>query len=541
MKAKQPKAKKAKTKQSKSIGKPKRFTAPRPAVEGEKAIDGMGLGETNSPGPKKAPLATKAGSTPVKTGSSPAKTGSGPAKTGYKGKKQPALKSGTQMLPKGSVILNCETMTPEGKGVVNWQGQTLQVSGVLPGERAAANVVRKKFSTDVRVTAIENPSPNRVKPPCPYAGTCGGCQLQHMSLTAQYQFKFDQVKYLMLPFGETQPIMTMDNPLRYRNKSHTTFSQGPRGQLQAGIYAENSHDVVPVEACLVQTTTADAIIKTIKVLLPSFKLQPYDEDSGMGHLRHVLIKTGFESKQVMVVLVVSTHQLPSKNNLVKALLQAHPEITTIVMNVNPNKTSMVLGPNEVVLHGKGTIDETLCGLKFRISPKSFFQINPIQTAKLYDAAIEMAGFSWTDTVVDAYCGIGTIGMLAAKHVKTVIGVELNKDAVADAQENAKVNGIKNIRFVQADAGAHLLKMAEANETVDVLLMDPPRSGSDVAFLEAVATIAPKKIVYISCNPQTQARDVKILVEKGYTVERIQPVDMFPFTFHVESVVKLVKK
>ena len=287
-------------------------------------------------------------------------------------------------------------------------------------------------------------------------------------------------------------------------------------------------------------TEADAIINDIRGLLKSFKIKIYNEDTGYGLLRHVLIRRGFSTGEIMVVLVLGSPVMPSKNNFVKALRKLHPEITTVILNVNDKRTSMVLGDRETTIYGKGYIEDVLCGLKFRISSKSFYQINPVQTEKLYGKAMELAGLSGTERVIDAYCGIGTIGMVAAKSAKEVIGVELNPDAVRDAVKNAKHNQMKNIRFYQEDAGRFMEKMAALGEKADVVFMDPPRSGSTEQFMKSVVTLAPKKIVYISCDPQTQARDLKYLTRHGYKAMGAYPYDMFPFTKHAENIVLLTK-
>jgi len=292
---------------------------------------------------------------------------------------------------------------------------------------------------------------------------------------------------------------------------------------------------------MIENQKADEIILTVRKLIKDFKMKVYDEDSGYGLFRHVLIRTGHISGQILVVLVLASPILPAKNNFIKALRNAHPEITSIVLNVNDRKTSMVLGEREIILYGKGYIEDTLCGLTYRISPKSFYQVNPIQTEKLYQTAIDFAQLTGNEIVLDAYCGIGTIGMTAASKAKEVIGVELNKDAVKDAIANAKFNGIKNVRFYNKDASDFIVDMAQQKAKCDVIFMDPPRSGSTEKFMDCVALLAPKRVVYVSCDPQTLARDLKYLVKKGYKVEKIQPVEMFCFTKHTENVVVLERK
>lgn len=373
---------------------------------------------------------------------------------------------------------------------------------------------------------------------CSLAKKCGGCDFQGIPYEKQLQKKQKEVQTLLKPYCPVEPIIGMENPFHYRNKVHAVFDRMRNGQVISGVYQEGTHRVINVDECQIEDQKADAIIRDIRGLLRSFKIKTYDEDTGYGLLRHVLIRRGFVSGEIMVVLVLGSPILPSKNNFVKALRKLHPEITTIVLNVNDKKTSMVLGEKETVLYGKGYIEDTLCGLTFRISPKSFYQVNPVQTEILYGKAMEYAGLTGKERVIDAYCGIGTIGMIAAKQAKEVIGVELNKDAVRDAIRNAKRNGMKNITFYQKDAGEFMVQMAAQGEHADVVLMDPPRAGSDEAFLSSVIKLSPERIVYVSCNPVTLARDLKYLTKHGYQAQVCQPVDMFPWTGHVESVVLL---
>lgn len=376
---------------------------------------------------------------------------------------------------------------------------------------------------------------------CKVAKKCGGCQYQGVPYEKQLSEKQKAVRQLMQPFCKTAEITGMQDPYHYRNKVHAVFARKKDGTIISGVYEEGTHRVVPVEACQIEDKKADAIINDIRGLLKSFKIKTYNEDTGYGLLRHVLIRRGFTTGEIMAVLVLGSPVMPSKNNFVKALRKLHPEITTVVLNVNDKRTSMVLGDRETTIYGKGYIEDVLCGLTFRISSKSFYQINPVQTEKLYGKAMELAGLTGKERVIDAYCGIGTIGMVAAKSAKEVIGVELNPDAVRDAIKNAKRNQMKNIRFYQDDAGRFMEKMAAKGEKADVVFMDPPRSGSTEQFMKSAVTLAPQKIVYISCDPQTQARDLKYLTKHGYKAMGAYPYDMFPFTKHAENIVLLVKQ
>ena len=375
---------------------------------------------------------------------------------------------------------------------------------------------------------------------CPVSSKCGGCQWINRPYGEQLQSKAVRFRKMMEPFCKTEGIIGMEEPEHYRCKVHAAFGEDRKHNAISGIYEERSHRIVSVDSCLIENEKADAIVVSVRGLLKSFKIRPYNEDTGYGLLRHVLVRVGHATGQILVVLVLSSPILPSKNNFVKALLKLHPEITSIVINVNDRNTSMVLGEREQVVYGKGYIEDRLCGKVFRISPKSFYQVNPVQTEKLYGKAMEYAALTGKETVLDAYCGTGTIGLIASEYAGRVIGVELNGDAVRDARMNAKQNQVKNIEFYQNDAGKLLLQMAEQGEKLDVLFMDPPRSGSNREFLDAVVRICPGKIVYISCNPETLVRDLKILTGQSYRVERSVAVDMFPFTEGIESVSLLTR-
>ncbi|MDD6811454.1 MAG: 23S rRNA (uracil(1939)-C(5))-methyltransferase RlmD [Lachnospiraceae bacterium] len=377
--------------------------------------------------------------------------------------------------------------------------------------------------------------PEELEKLCPAAKKCGGCRYMGVTYQEQLHKKQKQVERLLGRYGRIKPIVGMENPMHYRNKVHAVFAFDKKQGILSGIYQEGTHQVVPVETCLIENEQADRIIQTVKRLAKSFKYKAYNEDTGYGLLRHVLIRTGYHSKEVMVVLVLSSPILPSKNHFVKELCKLHPEITTIVVNVNDKKTSMVLGDKQQVIYGKGYIEDSLCEKVFKISPKSFYQVNPVQTEKLYGQAISYAGLTGKEVVIDAYCGIGTIGIAASDKAGKVIGVELNTDAVKDAVSNARRNGAKNVDFYQNDAGKFMLQLAAAKEKIDVVFMDPPRSGSSEEFLDAVIALKPSQIVYISCNPETMARDLQYLSkkEKRYKIEALTPFDMFPYTECIE--------
>ena len=376
---------------------------------------------------------------------------------------------------------------------------------------------------------------------CPLAKKCGGCQLQNMTYDRQLKWKQARCEILLKKFGKVEKIIGMDNSYHYRNKVQAAFGRTKSGKIISGVYQSGSHRIVSVDSCMTEDVTADKIIVDIREMLPKFKIWTYDEDKGTGFLRHVLVKRGFSSGEVMVVLVGASGYFPMKKKFTAALLEIHPEITTIVLNINPKDTNLVLGEKEEVLFGNGYIEDTLCGCVFRISPKSFYQINPVQTEKLYGKAMELAELDKSTSVLDAYCGIGTIGLVAAKTAGKVIGVELNRDAVKDAISNCKRNGMENARFYCADAGDFMQELAANGEKFDVVFMDPPRSGSSKKFIDSLVASAPEKVVYISCNPETLARDLQMITKKGYKVQKICPVDMFPHTNHIECVVLLTRK
>ena len=374
---------------------------------------------------------------------------------------------------------------------------------------------------------------------CAFSEKCGGCDYAGMKYDNELAVKQKYIEELFGEYVKVDDIVGMYRPIYYRNKVHAVVGLDESRNVIAGTYEENSHRIVDTSDCMIEDSQCTDIIKDIKELIVSFKYQPYDEDAGKGMIRHILLRKGFSTKEIMLVIVTAGVAFPSKNNFLKALCEKHPEITTIVQNINDRRTSMVLGKKNIVLKGKGYIEDVLCGCRFRISPTSFYQINHQQTEKLYKKAIQLADISKNDTVIDAYCGIGTIGIVASKKAGKVIGVELNSEAVSDAKINASINNIKNVTFVNADAGDFLVEYAK-NAKADVVIMDPPRSGSTPEFLNSLLKIKPDRIVYISCGPDTQARDIKVLIKGGYKVTACQPFDLFPHTEHVETVCLLSK-
>ena len=374
---------------------------------------------------------------------------------------------------------------------------------------------------------------------CPAAAKCGGCQRLTMPYEAQLQEKQRRVEGLIGGFCKVSPIIGMENPYHYRNKVHAAFARDGRGRIVSGNYAPGTHRVVPIRECLLEDERADLVVAVVRNLMEKFHLSPYNEDSGQGLIRHVLVRVGKQTGQVLVTLVIGQPQFPARNAFVNALVKACPFITSVVVNLNGFRTSMILGKSSRVAYGKGFIEDVLCSKRFAISPASFYQINPTQTEKLYGLAVDFAALTGRERLLDAYCGIGTIGLVAADRAAQVIGVELNPDAVRDAEKNARRNGADNAAFYQGDAGDFMRRMAQKGEKLDVVMMDPPRAGSDERFLQALCQLSPQRVVYVSCMPETLARDLRFLTAHGYRAVNAAPVDMFPHTEHVETVCLLV--
>ena len=377
--------------------------------------------------------------------------------------------------------------------------------------------------------------------PCPKDKLCGGCQYQRVPYAEQLARKQARLNHLLGRFGPVLPIIGMDDPTHYRCKVQAAFGVDGRGRVISGVYQSGSHRIVAVDDCLLEDRAADRVIVTIRRLLPKHSIAAFDERRGTGWLRHVLVRVGRFTGELMVVLVAVDARFPQKKHFLAALLEACPEISTVVLNVNDRRTSLVLGERETVLYGKGFVEDELLGFRFRISPRSFYQVNPVQTEVLYRTALDFAELKGTERVLDAYCGTGTIGICASKLAGQVAGVELNRDAVRDAIVNAKGNSVKNIWFTCGDAGEFLERTAAEGEPVDVALMDPPRAGSDERFLSSLLRAAPRRVVYVSCGPDTLARDLAFLTRGGYRVDCAQPIDMFPFTEHVECVTLMTRK
>ena len=380
---------------------------------------------------------------------------------------------------------------------------------------------------------------NQNKGVCPYSDACGGCKYIEMDYAKQLELKQKQIDKLLGSFGKCDRIVGMKEPFHYRNKVHAVYYRKRNGQIIPGIYKEGTHDIIPVEECKIENKKAREIINTIAELIKSFKVPLYNEDTGFGLLRHVLVRTADATGEIMVILVTSSPVFPSRKNFANVLMKKHKEITTVIHNINDKDTSLILGERSQTITGKGYISDVLCGKKFRLNPTAFYQVNAKMTEKLYNKAIECATLTGKETVIDAYCGIGTIGIAAADKAGEVIGVELNGEAISAARINAKLNGVKNISFYVNDAGKFMTGLAVSDKKVDVVFMDPPRSGSSTQFIDAIHQLLPDRVVYISCGPESLKRDLEYFKKKGkYKVVSMSPFDMFCHTGHVETVALL---
>ena len=370
---------------------------------------------------------------------------------------------------------------------------------------------------------------------CPAFKICGGCKYNDLAYNRQLDEKQKRLEKLLGHFHTVSKIRGMDDPLHYRHKVHQVITRLADGQTAGGYYAAGSHKVVTVPSCRLDDEECQAVIRTVCRLAKEFGLPVYDEIRKTGFLRHVMIRKSRANGEMMAILVAASPELHGKTKFVQQLTAAHPKVTSVILNVNDRRTSMVLGAKNITLFGPGYLTDTLCGLSFKLSPASFFQVNPVMTEPLYETAVSFAGLTGKETVIDAYCGTGTIGLIAAGQAGRVIGAELNAAAVRDARENAAANGIRNAKFIKADAGDFMTALAGRGESADAVFLDPPRSGCSPAFLAACLKLSPSRIVYVSCGPESLARDLAVLTKGGYTVSAIQPFDLFPFTEHVETV------
>jgi 23S rRNA (uracil1939-C5)-methyltransferase len=456
----------------------------------------------------------------------------------------------------------------DGEGVGRVDGFTLFVQGALPGERVRVKVLNmKKQYGYAKLLQVLQSSPERTEPACGIYRQCGGCQLQHLSYEAQLKYKRQMVidnleRIGKLKVAEHQedlpkeslilkedagdngilvyPTLGMSDPWRYRNKSQVPIGMD-EGGLIGGFYAQGSHRIVDMETCLIQHEQNDAVVSAVKRIARELGIRPYNEETHQGLLRHVVARYGFHTGQIMVVLITNGENIPHKDELIGLIRQDVPGVTSICQNINTKVTNVIFGDETRVLWGEDFIYDTIGDIRFAISARSFFQVNPVQTEILYRKALEYAGLTGDETVIDAYCGIGTISLFLARHARQIYGVEVVKEAIDDARRNAELNGIRNVQFEAGQAETVIPAWHRQGVRADVIVVDPPRKGCDGALLGTIVEMQPRRIVYVSCNPSTLARDLRILEDGGYRTVAVQPVDMFPHTVHVESVSCLIYK
>lgn len=425
-----------------------------------------------------------------------------------------------------------------GEGVGKYEGFTVFVPDALPGERVKARITKvQKTYSNGRLQDILSATPDRTEPSCPIFHQCGGCHLQHMSYEAQLRYKRQTVVDAMTRIGKLESVKVletigMENPWEYRNKAQVPLGEID-GRLAVGFYAPRSHEIIEMEACGIQHPYNDEIIHTAKEILQELGIKHYDEATGRGLVRHIIGRVGLHTGETMVVLVTNGRKIPQGDVLVERLRARIPHVVSIVQNINKADTNVIFGEETVTLWGKDSITDTIGGIKFDISARSFFQVNPVQTEVLYGKTLEYAGLTGQETVIDAYCGIGTISLFLAQKAKSVYGVEVVPEAIEDARKNAALNGMENASFEVGEAEVVIPKWHEDGVRADVIVVDPPRKGCDERLLATIAEMKPERVVYVSCNPGTLARDLRYLEDHGFRTVEVQPVDMFPHTFHVE--------
>ncbi|MEK0314902.1 23S rRNA (uracil(1939)-C(5))-methyltransferase RlmD [Cohnella sp. 56] len=469
-----------------------------------------------------------------------------------------------------SVVIDIVGMTHEGQGVGRVEGYTLFVSGALPGDRVQAEVqsIGKSFGR-ARMAALVSASPDRIAAPCEIYDACGGCQLQHWGYAAQLRWKREHVAGVLARIGKlpvapldeaageaggresapdagrapvvVHPVIGMDEPWRYRNKAQVPVAAGIGGHgLIGGFFEQGSHQVVDMESCLIQQEQNEETVRAVKHIARSLGYSAYDRATGRGLLRHVVVRHAEATGQRMVVLITNGRDLPHVDELCGLVREDIPGVASICQNINTSPTSQVFGEETRVLWGNDVIYDEIGGITFAISARSFFQVNPTQTERLYRTAVDYAGLTGEETVIDAYCGIGTITLFLARHARRVYGVEIIPEAIEDARRNALLNNIANAEFAVGPAEVIMPKWQAGGIAPDVIVVDPPRKGCDPALLATMLELRPERIVYVSCDPATLARDLRVLEDGGYRTLEFQPVDMFPHTTHIETVVKLCR-
>lgn len=457
-----------------------------------------------------------------------------------------ALKKNIPVEKNKDYIVNITGMGHSGEGVGKFEGFTIFVPEALIGEEVKARIVKvqKNFAFG-KLIEIVKPSEDRMMPACGIYKRCGGCQIQHLSYNAQLQFKKQRVLDSLTRIGKLEGIevltpLGMNNPFRYRNKVQLPVRE-QRGEVVIGFYAQRSHDIIDMETCQIQDETADKAAQLTKKWMKEYNIPAYSEETGRGTVRHIMLRRGFRTGEVMIVLITNTKELPHKKEFVELIRENIEGIKSIVQNINTKQTNVIMGLDNITLWGEDTITDYIGDFRFNISPLSFFQVNPTQTEVLYSKALEYADLTGNETVFDAYCGTGTISLFLAQKAKKVYGVEIVPEAIEDAKENARVNGVENVEFIVGESERVIPELIEKGIKADVVVVDPPRKGCEESLLHAIAGIKPERVVYVSCDPGTLARDLGILDELGYRTEKVQPVDMFPQTMHVENVALIVRK
>ena len=441
--------------------------------------------------------------------------------------------------------VSIETATIDGSGVARVDGQVVFVPGALPGERCSVRIAHVgRSAVFAQLLSVLTPSVHRVEPDCPYFPRCGGCALRHMDYEQELALKQAHVQSCLTRIGgqtiSALPITGAAQTDGYRNKVQFPV-QEQDGCPVAGFFSGKTHRVIPVRPCRIQPDCADAIRGAVLAWMEQYHIRAYDEQTHTGYIRHIYIRFGAESGQILVCIIANCAQLPKKKQLVAALLAAEPGITTIVFSPNTKKGNTVLGTEFHPLYGDGTITDTLCGLQFRLSAPAFYQVNHAQAERLYEKAVQLAGLTGNETVLDLYCGTGTITLCLARHAKKAIGVEIVPQAIEDAKFNAAQNGMENAEFFCMDAGQAAKMLADRRTRPDVIVVDPPRKGVSADVIEAISAMAPQRVVYVSCDPATLARDLKLLTAVGYTLQTAEAFDLFPRCAHVETVVLLSHK
>ena len=447
-------------------------------------------------------------------------------------------------------VITIEDMSEDGDGIGKLDGYIWFVKDALIGDVIEASAMKmKKNYGFARLVRVIEPAPGRVEAKCPVARACGGCQMQELDYAEQLKFKEKKVFNHLKRIGgmeeiPMEPIIGMEHPWRYRNKAQFPIGTGKDGQPIAGFYAGRTHSLIPVPEldCILGCEENKELLRVILDFMKEFKISAYDENLHKGLVRHALLRKGFSSNELMVCLVINGSKLPHAEQFVERLLKLPMNVASISLSVNKEKTNVIMGTEIINLHGPGYITDKIGNIEYRISPLSFYQVNQVQTERLYGTALEFADLSGGETVWDLYCGIGTISSFLAQKAGKVYGVEIIPEAIEDARANAERNGIKNVEFFVGKAEEVLPEQYEKNQVyADVIVVDPPRKGCDSVCLDTILKMAPKKVVYVSCDSSTLARDVKYLCENGYEVKRVRPVDMFPMSGHVETVCRLDRK